>query len=211
MHVGLCQLLVLIVLCGSVLPSTGFAQGEHARRAATELRVLRGDLRRLQQSTLSDSEISGLNDRITGNLAVLDILLRLSDNERGREPVSYNSTIEQLQSLWQSRDVANMQRRVADLATAFPLQISLPKASLTSAQTRESRELHNQLCAGCHDNPVQSVERPAYNLFEEVDSQPLDEFVARMLVGVKGDRFTGVDNPLSDAQLTGLIQLYQSQ
>ncbi len=37
----------------------------------------------------------------------------------------------------------------------------------------------------------------------------LNQFLARMTVGVRGNRITGIENPLDDAQLWSLYSYYQ--
>jgi cytochrome c553 len=69
---------------------------------------------------------------------------------------------------------------------------------------------HAGLCAPCHDQPYTGVERPAWNLFEQANRLEPAEFLARMLVGVRGDRVTAVENPFSDRELADLIALYRA-
>ena len=62
------------------------AQGEHARRVAAELLVMRGDTRKLgEQGDAPKFHRKGLRDRLRGGLAGLPILLRLADQELDRK------------------------------------------------------------------------------------------------------------------------------
>ena len=38
----------------------------------------------------------------------------------------------------------------------------------------------------------------------------LREFAARMVVGVRGDALTGLDNPLTDEEIASLIAFYRA-
>ena len=184
-------------------------QGEHSRRAASELLVLAGDVRQL--SVLAESASSpllrkGLTDRILGALSGIDMLLRLADQEAGRPPVSYRPQVQRATGLLRTAEWNALNALLAKLTEQYPLAIP---AFTPSAQLLESsRDLHQRLCAACHDVPATAVERPAYNLSEQAQRGSAAEFFARMLVGVRGDRVTGIDNPLSDVQIAGLIHFY---
>jgi len=195
-----------------------FAQGEHGRRAGAELHVLLGDVRKLREfattktdsSTPPDTSLieKGLVDRIRGSLAVIDILFRLADQETSRLPVSYATLVQSALKYVENERWGRLEELLSEINPLFPLrQPDLPD----SKKLRESsRELHERMCAGCHDNPARQVERPAYNLYRQSRSSTDIEFFARMLIGVRGDRVTGIDNPLTDVELAGLIYLYRS-
>ena len=187
-------------------------QGEHARRAAAELLVLAGDARQLSvlaESTSSPMLQRGLTERVLGSLSGLDILLRPADQETGRPPVSYMLQVQRASRFLRTREWSALNDVLARLTERYPLVI--PAFTLTTPLIESSRELHQQLCAACHDAPVTDVERPAYNLSEQARTGSAAEFFARMLVGVRGDRVTGIDNPLTDVQIVGLISFYMGK
>ena len=70
--------------------------------------------------------------------------------------------------------------------------------------------IKNGLCAGCHDEPDNSVARPAFNLFQQAKRMLKPEFAARMITGIRGDRVTGIGNPFSDWQLAALMVFYRN-
>ena len=192
-------------------PAIALAQGEHARRAATELLVLAGDARRLAAEDTKDLHRKGLADRILGGLSGLDLMLRLADQERGRHPRSHGQALAALREALTAGDLVRFQSLAADLIAAYPFRgTGILRATRTAERLERGRKLHEELCAGCHDAPDLAVERPAYNLFEEVKRLSPGEFAARMSVGVRGDRVTGIDNPLSDEQIASLIAYYRS-
>lgn len=193
-------------------PAIAFAQGDHARRAATELIVLAGDARRLAADDTSDLHRKGLADRIRGGLSGLDLMLRFADQEQGRQPRSHDEALAALRAALTAGDLVRLQSLAADLIAAYPFRaIGILPATSTAKRLERGRELHEELCAGCHDAPDLEVERPAYNLFEEVRQLSPGEFAARMSVGVRGDRVTGIGNPLSDEQIASLIAYYRSR
>ena len=50
---------------------------------------------------------------------------------------------------------------------------------------------------------------PAFNLFEQARRAPREEFAARLLIGVRGDRSTAWRNPFSDLEIGALLVYYQ--
>lgn len=202
-------LLLAWLLVGFTTPA--MAGGEHQRRMATELLVLAGDIGKLQQSGLSDLHKDGLIARIGGGLASLEILARLADQERGLALRDYKKELNGLRQAWGTKDILSFKTILADLIKQHLFQATgiLPLSNDPAGQKR-AKALHEELCAACHDEPDLEVSRPAFNLFEQARSLPLKEFAARMVIGVRGDRVTGIDNPLGDAELSALIYYYQA-
>lgn len=205
-----CCLLAIAIATFGQTPSAS-AQGEHGRRAATELLVLSGDVQKLANEKLSGLHIKGLKDRIGGGLAGLEIMLRLADQEAGRKPVDYTLDLQKIRKSWLAHDLAALTSKLSNLLTMHPLDTGgiLP-AKATKTALIAAKNLHEELCAACHDEPDLEVPRPAFNLFKEARRLPANEFAARMMVGVRGDRVTGIDNPLTDAQISALIHYYKT-
>jgi len=204
--------LLPLTLAGMLLfsmPAFVTAQGEHARRAAAELLVLRGDLIRLRDVELTEKQRRGLQSRSAGSLSGLRLLLRLADQERGAGSRLLPRP-EQLRGLLVQRAYDELIGQLTPLIEAHPLSLAglLPVDSSPQRLARAA-SLHRTLCAACHDTPVLDTERPAYNLFEQARQLPLQEFTARMLVGIRGDRVTGIDNPFTDSELNALLSYYR--
>ena len=87
-------------------------------------------------------------------------------------------------------------------------RLKIPPFKSTDASLKEAASIHKDYCQSCHLVSQTGVERPAYNLYEQAADMPESEFFARLLIGVRGDRVTGIDNPFSDAQLMSLLMLY---
>ena len=207
--IGCCLLAIAIVNFG--LTTSARAQGEHGRRAATEILVLSGDVQKLANKKLSGLHIKGLKDRIGGGLAGLEILLRLSDQEAGRKPVTYTPDLKKIRKSWLAHDLAAMASDLDRLQTMHPFDASrILSAKVSNNNKTIAKNLHEELCAACHDEPDLEVLRPAFNLFREARRLPANEFAARMIVGVRGDRVTGIDNPLTDPQISALIYYYKT-
>lgn len=193
------------VLCGTPV----WAQGEHVRRAAGELRALLGDARRLQQADISAQHKAGLAERVRGGLAGLDLLLRLADREARRKIGSYAAVTEEMRRAFGENRLDFVTDELVRLSSAFPLRVpGILPATATPERLVRGRALHERLCAGCHDQPDLTVRRPAYDLYKEARRLEPEELVARLLVGVRGDVNTGIDNPLSDEEIASLVVTY---
>ncbi len=187
------------------------AAGEHARRAAAELAVIGGDLRRIQSEELSRLHRSGLDARINGGLSALPILLRLADQEEGRRTKDHGNLVTGLRNAWKSEVPTAALAFIDNLEKLYPLDDGAFFAlAPTMAGLAQAQQLHEELCAGCHDEPDSSVARPAFNLFQQAMRLSKHQFTARMIVGIRGDRVTGIDNPFSDWQLAALMAFYRA-
>ena len=193
-------------------PAIALAQGEHLRRMATELVVISGDMKRLVSTKPGTPRHKGLSARIKGGLAGLELLLRLANEEQGRSTYLHSNLIPALRSSFRDGNAKRFREITDKLIAVFPFTATgiLPAKS-TPLRLKRGRALHEELCAACHDEPDLDVERPAYNLFREAKQLPATEFSARMVVGVRGDRVTGIDNPLSDEQIGSMIAYYLSR
>lgn len=221
---------LLLVASLSMASVGALAQGEHGRRAAAELRVMAADVQRLQQLQSGEQPpgadadtttrwADGLRQRLLGGLATLDIILRLADQERlafaaasananapERVPGTRATRMRELTDSLRRGDTAGLAEALADWLIDYPLDLPGDDVVISVAA---AQSLHQAHCAACHDTPASAVDRPAYNLFDEARRLDDEEFFARLVVGVRGDRVTGLGNPLSDAQLSGLMRFYR--
>ncbi|MCB1759627.1 MAG: hypothetical protein KDI68_07565 [Gammaproteobacteria bacterium] len=202
------RLVLLLVGVALATPTMLSAQGEHARRAAAELQVLIDDARLLQQPQLTEQRTRGLQQRIEGMLAALSVLLRFADQELGRSSVARDIT--GLRQLLAQRDYPALVERLRAIGRDHPLHTAhLLHLSPSAARLRQALGLHRRFCAACHDSPLFDSERPAFDLYREAKRMPPETFVARMLVGIRGDVVTGLGNPFTDEELGALIALYR--
>jgi len=192
--------------------SSSRAQGEHARRVAAELLVMQGDARKLLQLPAPTKlHRIGLEDRLRGGLAGLAILLRLADQELARKPPGSRSIVNKARAALQHNDLLRFKKIISELIARYPLaSTGILPAGATAQRLKTARQLHETICAGCHDEPDTEVPRPAYNLSTEARTMPPAEFAARMILGLRGDRITGIANPLSDEEIAALIAYYKT-
>lgn len=177
------------------------AQGEHERRLGAELAVMAGDLRRLEEAAVPALQREGLRDRLAGALASLPLLLRRGGSDTSAVPF--------LRAALAKRDWRSLRAGLDDLRRRNPFEPGalLPRAP-SPERLRLGQAIHLQACAGCHDAPAAQTRFPALNLFEQAKGMPRDEFAARLLMGVRGDRSTAWRNPFSDSDLSALIAFY---
>jgi len=137
--------------------------------------------------------------------------MRLADQERGRSPQNVLSVLVGLRAELDRNNLAGFIDTLSGLTKQYPLTAKgiLPAAP-TPERLKRAKEIHQSLCAACHDEPDNEVERPAYNLFMQAKTVTATEFAARMIIGVRGDRVTGLGNPLTDEELASLIAYYRS-
>jgi len=201
-------LLAVITICCFSRVS---AQGEHSRIAASELLIVSADIQRLSGNQYTDIQKQGLAERIAGGLAGLEILLRLADQEKGSGTSQYGAIIRHLRGQIARNEYSAAVETLVPLLKSHPLRApGITTAQPTGQAIDQARAHHEELCAGCHDDPELDTNRPAYNLYSEVRKMQLAEFTARMIIGIRGDRITGITNPFTDAELAALIAFYRA-
>lgn len=180
------------------------------RELAAEMLILRGDLHRLHdEPDLSAKNRDGLHQRIAGALGLLPWLLRQADDV----PTAERVRTFQGRSLEESRDalIALLDGAIA----RHPLdRAAFMEPPPTPARLREARAIHNTYCTGCHDDAGKGspdLLLPARDLFMMARKEPVDEFLARMANGVKGDATIHFANPLTNVQIGALSVLYRTR
>ena len=210
--IGKKRLPAVIALAGlgfCFIPAGVFAEGEHARRAGAELLVLRGDVERLIRNEVSEQQRKGLRERILGGLSSLPLLLRTAAQEQGRKKPLAGAAA--MRDLLERERLTELARRIELLSGDYPFRgTGILPANPTIQRISTARRLHKEYCAACHDSPYLETERPAFNLFSQARGTGLREFAARMIVGVRGDALTGLDNPLTDEEIASLIAFYRA-
>ena len=206
---------VLIGTAVIVVFSTGFLNLAFAGQAqsdvlAAELRIVRADLIRLDKGDVhSPLHIQGLKMRIAGGLGILPWLLRHSGDDVGAERLrGWN-----MQMLGDHTERAWLVRQLDTTIKRHPLDLSrYPVDRVTSAQKREARAIHETYCAGCHDDVGQGdadTLLPARDLYVMSRESAPEDFLARIINGVKGDETLLFSNPLTAQQIAALWALYR--
>jgi len=179
------------------------AGGGHDRRLAAELVVMGGDLRRLLHEPVGPRERQGLEQRLAGALSSLPLALRRAGTDAA--PVG------ELRMALKLGDWHAMATGVDKLKRRHPFDARrLLGAKPTPEVLALGASIHKTTCASCHDAPWGDVLLPARNLATQLQSMPAEEFAARLLLGVRGDKTTALANPFSDSELAALNQYLKS-
>lgn len=194
---------LLLALAAAVFSAAVAAQGEHERRLAAEIVVMAGDLRRLQSDAETPLHREGLRARLAGALSSLPLLLR----RVGADPAA----VPRLRSALAKGEWRALRAGLDALQRKHPFEAGelLPREA-TPGRLRLGEAIHRLACAGCHEAPAAETKLPAFNLHDQAKRLPREEFAARLLIGVRGDRSTAWRNPFSDLEL-GALQAYYSR
>jgi hypothetical protein len=187
-----------------------YAESETTRRLSAEIVVMKADLKRIIYSGLSLQHKKGLKTRIKGGVAILPLLIRKSWNGLLPLPSHRSNQMKKIQSALNSGNYIFVYKELDKLILKYPFNTKglLPPDNRPLAIQR-SKRIHESFCAGCHDEPDTSISRPAWSLFELSKNNSLKEFSARMVIGIRGDSLTGLDNPLRDSEISALIAYYR--
>lgn len=179
------------------------AAGEHDQRLAADLVVMSGDVRRLINGEGGPLERDGLVKRITSALSSLPLLLRRADDNP--TPVG-GMRLSVGRGDWRAVSLA-----LSDLRRRHPFEASrLLLATPTPQMLKLGAAIHHATCRGCHEVSGPDRQLPARNLAQQLKSMPREEFAARLLLGVRGDRTTAWRNPFNELELAALLAWYAS-
>jgi hypothetical protein len=194
---------LLLGLAATVYCVAAQAAGEPERRLAAEVTVMAGDTRRLIAGEGGPLERDGLVKRLNGALSSLPLLLRRANGD----PLF----VVAMRASSARGDWRELAAALATLKQRYPFDArSLLSAEPTPEMRALGASIHRSTCAGCHDAASVDSLLPAKNLAAQQKSMPREEFAARLLLGVRGDRMTGLRNPFSDVELAALIAHYST-
>lgn len=200
----------IVIVFATGVPNLVLAGLAQPDVVAAELRIARADLIRLDNGTvLAPLHVQGLKMRIVGALGVLPWLLRQDGDDVGAERLSGWS----IKMLSHRADRARLARQLDMAIKRYPLNLSRYSTNhLTLSSKREARAIHETYCAGCHDDAGQGdadTLLPARNLYVMGRQSTPEDFLARLINGVKGDETLLFSNPLTAQQITALWILYR--
>ncbi|HJO73422.1 MAG: cytochrome c [Rhodospirillales bacterium] len=186
------------------------AGGEHAQRLAADISVMESDAHALLDPAITEVHKRGLRARLGGGLSVLGLLIRLAVQENPRLGSAPPDAVRSFQAALERGDGLGLAKGFSALARLYPFDTrGILPATATPARLDRGRQIHQDICAGCHDAPDLETPRPAFNLFERARALPAGEFAARLVAGVRGDNLMSLQNPLSDEEIASLIALYR--
>lgn len=193
-----------------VVPATVFSAGEQQRRFAVELALLAGDSRLLAEENLSAQKRHWIEGRITSSLNLLPLLARYYLQESGLDDAGL---LNQLRDLRQGGAASGALLAAArELSQQFPIHFPVDLQQPLDPQARtEAAVAYRQLCLGCHVTPAPDASVVIGNFGSFARSLPDDEWLARLLGGLRGDSYTGYENPFSDAEIAAFFRYIRDE
>lgn len=198
---------VLVAALAGFGPAPARASDDTARILAAEILVMRADLAQIEKPGLPAPHRAGFVKRIAGTLGLVPWYLIAEGDDAGAGRVA------DWQTAWTGADaeVAPLDRLLERLSARHPLDLSAFDIGVTRAELAEARAIHEAYCAGCHDGSGTGdpeAELAARDLFWMARDEASDQFLARLVNGVRGDETIGFVNPLTDKQIAALWKLY---
>jgi len=187
------------------------AGGADARRLAAEILVMSADARRMFEPGVSRQHRQGLEARLRGGLAIMPLLIRAARRDTPALPPLGKAVVPQITNALNAGNAGTVISALQALSAAYPFDTAgLLPADNRPAALRAAKALHESYCAGCHDEPDLDTARPAWSLFSQAKKIPPAELAARLVIGVRGQPLTAMDNPLRDTEISALITFYRS-
>ena len=179
-----------------------------------ELLVVRADARKHGEIAPGAPLARGLRNRISSTLATLPITCRryaaavsmpLDDAQR------FVARIRLLRELFDAGDRARFAEALDTLTARAPfVATSFLHDRDGDEDEREAGAVYRQLCHGCHVATMPDAENPAEPLDHMARNLPRDEFLARMLLGVRGTPEIGLANPLTPFEIGAMTRFLLS-
>ncbi len=183
------------------------ANDDSARILGAEILVVRADLAQIAKPDLPAMHRVGFVKRIDGALGMIPwLLIAAGDPDAAAQ-------VEGWQRDWtgEAGQGARLDKVLKKLSSRHPLDVAAFDIGITRAELAEARAIHEAYCAGCHDGfgtGDPEVELASRDLFWMARDEDTDQFLARLVNGVKGDETIGFVNPLTDKQIAALWKLY---
>jgi hypothetical protein len=197
----------MLMLC----PITSTAGGEHQRRFSVELALVAGDARLLlTEKEMSPVQRDWIEARLHNSVNLLPLLARYYLQESGKTDAALIESLEKLQHLF--HELQPLYDHAQSLAYQYPINFHAEiTQSLSEEEKSKSAEIYLQLCQRCHLVP--GIEKSV--VFGELGSfarsmRP-DEWLARMIGGLRGDSYTSYENPFSDIQISLLFRYIRDE
>lgn len=179
-----------------------------------ELLVVRADARKHGEIASGTSLARGLRNRISSTLATLPITCRryaAAVSMPSGDAQRFVTLIRQLRVLFDAGDRARFAEALDTLTTRAPfVTTSLLRDRDGDEDEREAGAIYRQLCHGCHVAAVPDAENPAEPLDHMARNLPRDEFLARMLLGIRGTPEIGLANPLTPFEIGAMTRFLLS-
>jgi len=186
-------------------------RAEDARRLAAEIVVMKADAEHLYNGKMSKPHQAGLRARLRGAMAIMPLLIRAARRDVPAWPAPDRDRIASLKQALAQGKAPEVLSGLAWLMKTYPFDATgLLPADQRPGAVKQAGNIHENYCAGCHDEPDLDVPRPAWSLIELGKKAPEVEIAARLVIGVRGENMTAMDNPLKDSEMSALIHYYRT-
>ncbi|ALE53096.1 MULTISPECIES: hypothetical protein [Candidatus Thioglobus] len=168
---------------------------------SSELVIIRGDLAKLTKITTPELYKKGLKIRIDGAFRTLNWICRgVIDNNLN---VSY--LFKELEQLFIAKKFQELYLKLDFLIKKYPLNLDqyLP-GSASKKDTKVGMKIYQHYCHGCHLSHNDQIKMPALSLEIMAKNLSSEEFIARMIAGVKGNGVIALRNPLSRKDISSI-------
>ena len=180
-----------------------------------ELLVVRADARRHLEIEPTAPLARGLKNRIGVALATLPLTCRrylAAPSVRVADEPGFIDRTRRLRALFEAGEWTPFLETLDALSAQAPFE-SAPFLHDREGDRdeREARGVYLQHCHGCHVAPGADSENPAERLDDMARNLPREEFLARMLLGVRGTPEIGLSNPLTASEIGAMTRFLLSE
>jgi len=196
-----------LLVCGlaGTLPARG--AGAPDRGLGVQLALIAADARVLADNATPPGRRVALSERIRSNLGSLGMSARAAAQASGRTDAAWPAGLRALRALFSAGKLQAFSGAADRLAAAHPVDMSyFEPLAVTPLRLEAGRSIYRQYCLGCHLGPGAGNWAP--DLFAMARTESRQEFIARLLGGIFGDRTTGHANPFSDEALASLAAYF---
>ncbi len=122
------------------------------------------------------------------------------------DSAKFISDIRELQQTKSEIELLALEEKIEPVLRFAPFDVDKFRI-FTEERIVEAGKVYQEYCASCHQFPNLDTPNPAYSLYEMARQQDEHEFLARMLLGVKGTPEIGLSNPLTLTEI-GAMRAY---
>jgi mono/diheme cytochrome c family protein len=167
---------------------------------------MQGDLRQYLHDSTSTEHKEGYQQRIAGALGTLNWLCRQYISFYELPSHKILSETNELRTAITLQDWGKARLLLSSLIDQMPLPLEgLQPEDSDKKGIQTGKEIYKGYCQACHNRPYLEQARPAYSLFKMVRQLSQKEFIARMIVGVHGTAEIALQNPLTNADISGMF------
>ena len=141
---------------------------------------------------------------------MLPLLARYSLQEAGRMDSALVTRLQNLQRLLDAPGTLHKKTLILSRQNPLRFSLALPQ-KLTSLAKSQVTKRYNRLCFGCHAAPAMERSVVVGGLSSFARSMSQNEWLARLIGGLHGDAYAGLENPFTDREIAMLFSYIREQ